>query len=177
MMSFVSESVESGKIKLSIQTAPAEEQKQNNINNDRSNDTKSNDDKVGDAELKLETNQKTKNETKDEVIQKIKISSADKLDTNNNKIDFSSAINIDVSKKSYSVFSKKNIIIFLVVILLSFYIGTIFFGSNSLAVFLSLKTKKDELMQSIQILKKENSILHKNLLELRELEPKDYNKE
>jgi cell division protein FtsL len=59
------------------------------------------------------------------------------------------------------------------IILLGIYIGTIFFGTNSLEVHLNLSEYKGELEVRIEELKKENAQLQKEYFELKQLEPQE----
>lgn len=60
------------------------------------------------------------------------------------------------------------------IILLGIYIGTIFFGTNSLEVYLNLNDYKNELEVRIEDLQKENAKLQKEYFELKQLEPQEY---
>lgn len=59
------------------------------------------------------------------------------------------------------------------VVMLGIYIGNIFFGVNSLEVYLNLVDYKKELETRIEDLKEENAQLQKEYFELKQLEPQE----
>jgi hypothetical protein len=50
------------------------------------------------------------------------------------------------------------------------------FGKRSLDVMLSLQSKKERLIEDVEILKKQNALLQKEYFELKELEPESNKK-
>lgn len=58
------------------------------------------------------------------------------------------------------------------VILLGLYVGSLFFGVNSLRVLWSLEAKKGEFQEQVYQLRRENALLQKEYFELKGLEPK-----
>lgn len=72
-----------------------------------------------------------------------------------------------------SIFSSgKNIFILLfVVVYLGFYIGQLLFGTSSLEVMLNLQENREQLVEEVQRLQRENTNLQKHYFELKEMEP------
>ena len=56
------------------------------------------------------------------------------------------------------------------------YVGNMMFGKRSLDVMLSLQSKKERLIEDVEILKKQNALLQKEYFELKELEPESNKK-
>jgi cell division protein FtsB len=75
---------------------------------------------------------------------------------------------------SFALFQIAKIISLIVgIVLLGVYIGTIFFGTNSLEVQLNLSDYKEDLQIRIEELKKDNARLQKEYFELKQLEPQE----
>lgn len=63
------------------------------------------------------------------------------------------------------------LILLLAVLILGIYIGTLFFGTNSLEVLLELRKKENELSYRVERLRSDNAQLQKEYFELKGLEP------
>lgn len=63
------------------------------------------------------------------------------------------------------------LILLLAVLILGVYIGTLFFGTNSLEVLLELRKKENELSYRVERLRSDNAQLQKEYFELKGLEP------
>lgn len=78
-------------------------------------------------------------------------------------------------KKAKKAYSFKQFFICLSVIVsivvLGIYVGNVLFGKRSLDVMLGLSSKKERLIEDVEILKRYNAQLQKEYFELKELEP------
>ncbi|WP_258436151.1 hypothetical protein [Helicobacter monodelphidis] len=59
----------------------------------------------------------------------------------------------------------------LAILVLGIYIGTLFFGANSLEVLLDLRKRETELLYKVERLRSDNAKLQKEYFELKGLEP------
>ncbi len=78
--------------------------------------------------------------------------------------------NIKTSKSS-KISLKSKLIIILIILLLSTYIGIILFGKNSFVILTQLREEKKSLTQEAIRLKNSNQKLQKEFFELKNLEP------
>ena len=62
------------------------------------------------------------------------------------------------------------------VVAFGIYVGNMMFGKRSLDVMLSLQSKKERLIEDVEILKKQKALLQKEYFELKELEPESNKK-
>ena len=79
---------------------------------------------------------------------------------------------IDLIKKIEEILGlsiKVFIVTSLVVILFGVYLANIIYGSNSLEIVKNLESEREMLKKEIQLLKQENSLLHKRYLEWEDL--------
>ncbi len=65
----------------------------------------------------------------------------------------------------------KLLLIILIILFLGVYFGNLFFGQNSLEIFLNLKNEKESIDYEIDSLIRENARLQKEYFELKDLEP------
>ncbi len=63
------------------------------------------------------------------------------------------------------------IVLVVCIALLGMYVGTLFFGANSLEVLLDLRQKQNALNIKVEILQNDNARLQKEYFELKGLEP------
>ncbi len=75
------------------------------------------------------------------------------------------------AKEQYTSLFAFWLVLLLAVLVLGIYIGTLFFGTNSLEVLLDLRKKENELNYKVEQLRSENAQLQKEYFELKGLEP------
>ena len=74
-------------------------------------------------------------------------------------------------KKSDRIFYGKILLLVFIVIAFGIYVGDVLFGKSSLEVLLDLQEKKEQLQESVKVIKEKNAILQKEYFELKQLEP------
>ena len=75
------------------------------------------------------------------------------------------------TSKSSTISLKSKLIIILIILLFSAYVGVVLFGKNSFIVLTHLKEEKKSLTQEAIDLKNSNQKLQKEFFELKNLEP------
>lgn len=76
-----------------------------------------------------------------------------------------------LTERYFGLSTRKFIIAAAAVIVVAIYLGSIFFGNNSLSVLLELEEHESFLNDDIERLKAENAALQKKYFELQELDP------
>ena len=78
-----------------------------------------------------------------------------------------------LQKRSLRALFVRYFIGFLVVVVISIYLGILLFGTNSVEVLLELENQEKRLRRSIEYLKMENARLQKEYFELKQLESQE----
>lgn len=76
-----------------------------------------------------------------------------------------------LTEKYFGLSTQKFILAAVAVTVVAIYLGSIFFGNNSLSVLLELEEHESFLNDDIERLKTENAALQKKYFELQELDP------